>query len=170
MANADLYFGGLMIHEGGFQNDPNDSANYYKGVLIGTKYGVCAETYAQYLGRDVTEDDVRNMTVDDALAVMKQLFWNWVKADQIESQSVAEQIVEMAWSNAKIGIRRVQEVIGVEQDGNFGPVTLNMVNSWDAETLFNKLKKSRIEFINLHTPIEFRRGQIARVNSEVFKG
>lgn len=168
MADVNIYFDKLLIHEGGYQCDEHDSANWYKGELLGTNMGVCPATYAQYLKRDVTVSDMENITMDTVKNILKWQFWDVVKADQIKSQSVAESITDMVWSSWIRGIKRVQMVLGVTQDGKFGPATLAAVNSQDPETLFNKLQASRIEYINLHCPNEFRRGQINRVNSEKF--
>ena len=62
-------------------------------------------------------------------------YWDFCKADQIGSQSVAEIIVDWYVNSGFIGLKKVQKILGVEQDGKFGPITIGAINSRSAKCL-----------------------------------
>lgn len=55
--------------EGGLSLDPNDTGNWYKGQLVGTKYGISAAVWGgQY--------DIPNLTKAQALEIYKRAYWD----------------------------------------------------------------------------------------------
>ena len=55
----------IIQEEGGYQDMPNDTGNYTDGVLIGTNYGISADTLKSFLGRTPTKDEMKNLSFDD---------------------------------------------------------------------------------------------------------
>ena len=91
----------------------------------------------------VTESDLAKLTYEEWLAILKSLFWDRCKGDQIHSQSVANMIVDWCWLNGPQAIRDMQTAFSLVQDGIVGPRTLAALNSAPAESVFNRLKAAR---------------------------
>lgn len=142
--------------EGGLSKDPNDSASenmcptpYKDGFKYHTNKGV---TYLAWKSVFGSGNDTRfyQMNSDDWGLIFKRGYWDKVKCDLINSQSIAECLVSWAWgSGAKTAIKQMQRTIGFDksqQDGLIGPATLKAINSCDEKELFEKCVKNRESF------------------------
>ena len=77
---------------------------------------------------------------------MKAGYWDKCKADQIDSQAVAEILVDWCINSGMVGLLRVQELVGAKPDGIAGPITLSLINSSDPRLLFERIKAARNQF------------------------
>lgn len=132
----------ILKWEGGFVDDPDDPGGE-------TNMGVTIKTYEVYCRRKglskPTVEDLKAIDMDQWTEILRTMYWNVCKADDIESQSVANMIVDWAWhSGTGTAIRKVQKVVGVARDGIVGPITLAAINSVSALPLFGMLKAERI--------------------------
>ena len=174
MANFNLYFPHLLIYEGGYVDNPNDKGGP-------TKYGVTLANWIKY-GYDKDNDgdidkvDLKTITVEDASKIAKKYYWDNVKGDLINSQSVAEFIADWAYnSGTSTAIKKTQKLLGLIDDGIIGPKTLLAINSADPKTLFERLKASRTAFVRAiveNNPKQgvFLKGWENRINSFKFNG
>lgn len=154
-------------------DDPAD-----KGGL--TKYGVTLQEWIDD-GYDKNKDghidglDLRAITEDDAAIIAKKYYWDVVKGDQINNQSIAEFIADWAYnSGTKNIILKIQHLVALKPDGIVGPKTLELLNTAPQEDLFNKLKQRREDFYNAivradKTQAKFLKGWLIRNNSFKFK-
>lgn len=95
-----------------------------------TQSGVTLCTFRHYFGNGKTIEDLKNMTDDEWFLVFKDCFYDKIKGDKIENDSLCLLIVDWAWnSGVKTAIRKVQSAIGVKSDGVVGPKTLYALNS-----------------------------------------
>ena len=128
----------------GFANDPMDLGG-------ATQTGVTIATYKTYCRKhgqnDPTVDDLKQIPYQTWLAILKELYWDKWKADQIDSQSVANILVDFVWASGTTGIKKPQQMLGVVPDGVVGPKTLAAVNSYGPTTLFYRLKALRIKYV-----------------------
>lgn len=128
----------------GFANDPMDLGG-------ATQTGVTLATYKTYCRKygqkDPTVDDLKQIPYQTWLAILKELYWDRWKADQIDSQSVANILVDFVWASGTTGIKKPQQMLGVVPDGVVGPKTLAAVNSYGPTTLFYRLKALRIKYV-----------------------
>lgn len=172
MANARLYIPKVLKLEGGFVNDPLDHGG-------ATNKGVTLTTWKQ-MGYDNDGDndidiiDLKLMSDEQAFQIMKRGYWDKWKADFINNQSNAEQLVDWVWGSGSWGIKIPQQVIGVNVDGVVGKITIEKINSLDQKILHEDIKQSRINFINnivKNNPsqIRFYKGWINRINSFKYK-
>ena len=129
MANIDILAPFILSWEGKYANVPGDSGGP-------TNRGVTIHTWRRY-GYDKNEDDVINekdvmlITEYDAVyVIMKPVFWDAWKADEIRDQSVANLLVDWLWNSGSYGIRIPQSVLGVKIDGVVGPKTIAAVNGF----------------------------------------
>lgn len=89
MADFKPIYRKTLLFEGGFQQFPQDSANYCNGVLIGTNLGISAIAYKQYFGKCPTVQDMKNLTEETAMGIFKKNYWDKIAGDYINNQSVA---------------------------------------------------------------------------------
>lgn len=139
MADFKIYAPKLLQIEGGYINHPDDSAGP-------TNKGITIQTYRAYCGQDKTIKDLQNMSYGTWQNIMKDLYWDKCKADDIKNQSLAELIVDWCVNSGLVGIRKMQDVAGVKPDGIVGPKTLSAINGADQEQLFDRIWKARQQF------------------------
>lgn len=171
MASFETAYQIVAGHEGGYQNNPNDSGNYNSlGQLVGTNWGISAPVYESFVGYPPTQSDMQTMSISTAKAIYKQRFWDVIKGDQINNQSVATILFDGRVNHGSFGVVLMQRILGVEDDGVVGPITLSAINSANPQWLFNEYKQAREDFYNYlvnqdPTQIVFLNGWLARINS-----
>ena len=159
----------ILKWEGGYVNDPIDLGGP-------TKMGVTLKTWQAH-GYDKTGDgiidkeDVKLLTKEDMIeCILRPHYWNRWRADEIQSQSIANILVDWVWGSGKYGITIPQGILGVKQDGIVGSITISAVNNYpDQETLFNQIKQARRAYFNMicldrPTNKRFLRGWLNRLN------
>jgi lysozyme family protein len=129
-----------------FTDDPNDAGG-------ATKDGVTFSTFQHYEDSKgiskVTVQELKNLTVEGLTDILKKLYWDTCKGDEINDQQVADVIVDWLWGSGDDAIKGVQLILGVEETGYFGPLTLAAVNNADAATLCNNIVEARLRFYEL---------------------
>jgi lysozyme family protein len=157
-------------HEGGFQKNPNDHANWSSGqigvgTLIGTKYGITAV--------DMPGVDIENLTPDQAVVYYAEHYWKPLYS-QIESQLVANKLFDMG---VLFGVGEAVKILQLTLsdfhviiDGNFGPVTLGAVNQSEEVSLLKSYKANFVTHafnVASANPAErgYLKGWATRINS-----
>jgi lysozyme family protein len=135
----------LQAKKTGFANDPADSGG-------ATMVGVTLGTYTEYCRRmkkgKPSVAQLKAMTYQEWLSIVKMFYWNRWKADDIKSQKVANILVDWVWSSGVWGIKKPQSVLGTAVDGLVGSKTLQSVNKADPDLLFKSLYDARVDYIN----------------------
>lgn len=140
MAKSELLMPFIQKWEGGYANNPND-----KGGC--TMKGITIKTYRKYFGEYKTCSDLKNITEEQWLHIFENGYWNPCKGDDIIDQSIANIIVDWAWmSGVKTAIKKIQKMIGVEDDGIVGKQTLNAINSFPPDILFEIIYNERKKY------------------------
>jgi lysozyme family protein len=154
-------------HEGGFQNNPNDSGNWTggkvgEGELRGTKYGISAAQFP--------DEDIENMTPERAIEIYTEKYWPLLYSD-IQSQDFANKLADIGVPfGVGTAIIVVQTLLELKADGIFGPMTLRAVNEYDPISLIKAFKSTFVTHalnIGMACPEkrEFVAGWIRRINS-----
>ena len=167
MADFSKYAPKLLQLEGGYTNHPEDKGGP-------TNLGITLKTYREYCGQEKTIKDLQNMSYGTWEKIMKDLYWDRVKGDKIENQSLAEIVADWCVNSGLTGVMKVQEILGCKPDGIVGPITLSLINTSDAELLFDRIWKARQQFyINIvkKNPKQkvFMNGWMNRLNSFKFE-
>lgn len=151
--------------EGGFVNDPADAGG-------ATNKGVTLDTYRRYCKikgwRYPTVADLKAISEETVIDVLRVFYWNPCKANDIRNQSVANLIVNSVWGSGTGYIKKIQEVAGVKPDGIVGPKTLAAINGADQRILFTRLwnrRKKFFEDITRNSILAYER-KIGRVATE----
>ena len=166
MANVKEVAPVILKWEGGFVNDPQDLGGATnKGITMGTY-----EQYCRLKGYPKpTIERLKNITPEQWMDVLKALYWDKWKADEIKNQSVANILVDWLWASGSYGIKLPQKVLNVPIDGIVGSKTIAAINSRDPKELFDAIKAERIAFIDRicqsrPANIKFKKGWLNRIN------
>ena len=119
-----------LVKEGVLSDNPND-----KGGL--TKYGITHTTWAAYLAANKGAKlpaTVDKITRDQAIDVYYTMYWKAPKIDALprELQGPA---FDFEVNSGGRAIETLQAVLGVDQDGELGPVTLGKMTTMQAPAL-----------------------------------
>lgn len=156
----------------GFANDPDDLGG-------ATMCGVTLATFTDYCRRKgyprPTIVRLKAIKYKEWLEILKTMFWDKWKADQINNESIALILVDWVWGSGKYGITIPQKAIGVTADGIVGPKTIAAVNAKDPKQLFDLIRKERLAYIericrSRPTNLKYKRGWLNRLNDIKFKG
>ena len=171
MANVNRLALFILKWEGGFVNDPDDLGRATNmGVTIGTY-----EAYCRKKGYPKpTVERLKNLTKEEWTEIMKTMYWDRWRADEIKSQSVANILVDWVWASGVHGIKIPQKLLGVTVDGVVGPKTIAAVNARNPRELFDMIKITRFDFIEdicrKHPANnKFKRGWMNRLNDLSFE-
>ena len=171
MANVEKLVPFILKWEGGFVNDPDDLGG-------ATNKGVTLATYTQYCRKKgypvPTAEQLKNLSEREWTEILKAMYWDRWKADQIVNQSAANILVDWVWASGVHGIKRPQKILCVAVDGIVGSRTLAAVNARDVKELFYAIKADRIKFIDEICKArpaneKFRRGWMNRINNLIFE-
>jgi|TARA_R100000656_G_scaffold109441_3_gene81471 lysozyme family protein len=148
----------LLKHEGGFVDHPKDPGG-------ATNKGITKKTYEQFLGRDVTVEEIKNIPDEDVELIYKTLYWDVVKCDKLPAGvdfAVFDWCVNGGPSRAA---KTLQKALNVDVDGAIGPNTLSTATSADSTQTIELFTKEREDFYRgLKTFDTFGKGWIRRNN------
>ena len=151
----------VLGHEGGYVNHPDDPGGE-------TNLGVTKEVYEAWcMIEDVSQKDMKDLSVYDVSPIYKLNYWLKAKCDQLPI-GVDYVIFDMSVNH---GVSRaakfLQGVVGAEKDGIIGSKTLAMVDEMGKFDMIEALCLEREDFYrNLNTFNTFGKGWLRR-NSDV---
>ena len=155
MAKVDVLLPFILKWEGGFVNDPADAGGATnKGVTLTTWRNI---GYDKDGDGDIDVQDLKLLSSADVRdRVLKPHYWDRWKADLIQSQKVANILVDWVWGSGKNGIVIPQKLLGVTDDGIVGDKTLSAVNFADPDQLFDAIFQARVDFFKEITEASIR--------------
>mgnify|MGYP003653920575 FL=1 len=137
--NFDKCLEMLLHHEGGFVNHPRDPGGM-------TNHGVTRMVYEKWVGRKMSEQDMRDLTPKDVAPIYKEEYWKRCKCDDLPS-GVDWCVFDWA-VNSGVGrsAKALQGIIGATQDGGIGPKTLKLIAEHEPRELIEKMHDKRQGF------------------------
>ena len=153
----DICFPLVIKHEGGFVEHKSDPGGM-------TNLGVTKAAWEEYLGREVTEQEMRDLTIKEVKPFYKARYWDAVRADDLP-RGVDYAVFDFAVnSGVSRAARTLQECVGATKDGIIGPRTIEAANRCDRVQLARSLCDKRLVFLQglPHFPT-FARGWTRRV-------
>ena len=161
MAKAEILKPFIRSWEGNFSNVSGDRGKE-------TMWGVTIGTFRQVFGKDKTVADLKAITDEQWMTIFRKYYWDKWKADGINSQSIANLLVDWLWASGSYGVKIPQRVLGVSIDGIVGAKTIAAINGYKNEReLFTMLWKEREAFftrIAVGSQKKFLRGWLNRLN------
>jgi len=153
----DICFQMVIKHEGGFVDHPSDPGGM-------TNLGVTKAAWEEYIGREVTEQEMRDLTVETVKPFYRKNYWDRVRGDDLPpgvDYAVFDFAVNSGVSRAS---RMLQECVGATKDGSIGPKTVEAAKQHDGAKLAQEICDKRLEFLQglPHFPT-FARGWTRRV-------
>ena len=146
----------LLHHEGGFVNHPKDPGGM-------TNLGVTKAVYDKWIGRESTEEEMRELTSIEVAPIYKKNYWDKVRGDDLPS---GVDWCAFDWAvNSGSGrpAKAIQRAVGAAADGAIGPMTLQAVMNKDAKDIVESVYTQRQSFYeSLKTFETFGRGWTRR--------
>ena len=137
--NFDKCLHMLLEHEGGYVNNVHD-----KGGM--TNLGVTKRVYDKWIGRESTEQEMRDLTPDDVAPIYKKNYWNRVKGDQLPSGLDWACFDWAVNSGSGRPAKAVQRAVGATQDGAIGNQTLGLIAEKDPKFIIDYVYTVRQAF------------------------
>ncbi len=144
--------------EGGNDDDPSDpGGRTSRGILQSEWNSWRAEHPGQGLPSDVWQ-----APQDQIIAIYREKYWNFVQGDSLPP-GVDLAVFDFRVNSGR-GVHIVQRLVGVEEDGEVGPITLAAINALPADQLINEICDARLSYLKgLGTWATFGKGWSNRV-------
>ena len=156
--NFDTSLEMLLKHEGGFVDHPKDPGGM-------TNLGVTKAVYEKVMGREVTEQEMRDLTAEDVGPIYKALYWDKCSCDTLPpgvDWAVFDWAVNSGPSRAS---KALQRAVGASPDGAIGPKTLAQVQNTQPHEIIEMMTQEREIFYRaLSTFDTFGKGWLRRNN------
>lgn len=127
----DEVFNRVLGHEGGYVNHPSDPGGE-------TNWGISKRSYPDL--------DIKSLTRNQAKDIYKRDFWDRVHGDSMYD-GVAFQVFDFTVnSGIETALRKLQKAVGVADDGYWGPITQNAINSLPEAVIIMRYTAERLDF------------------------
>jgi lysozyme family protein len=158
----------VLKHEGGFQNNPNDSGNwvggYKTGKLVGTKYGIAAKFFP--------DEDIPNLTKERARQLYWEHYWLPMHLEGICRHASILEIFDFGVNAGKgRAIRTAQQLCDATKDGICGPITREAINNYEGDFVKDYKHTRRVYYEYIASKRDnkvFLRGWLRRVETTYF--
>lgn len=129
----------IIAREGGYVNHSSDRGGP-------TNMGVTRETLSAYRGHQVTVEDVKALTREEAEAIFYERYWVEPGFDGLNiSTTVAEMLLDMSVHHGPFGAAKLlQQAVKVVADGKIGRITEAAVNAMQGPPLAAAIMGERI--------------------------
>jgi lysozyme family protein len=148
----------VLIHEGGYVNDPQDPGG-------ATNRGITQHVYDDWRrSQGLDPRSVRSLEQSEIEAIYRKLYWNACRCDDLPS-GVDYCVFDFAVnSGASRAARYLQRAVEVAEDGQIGPMTIAAANKEPVCETIAAINSARLFFLSqLPTFARFGKGWTTRV-------
>lgn len=155
--NFEKCFALVIKNEGGYVDNPKDPGG-------ATNLGCTKKVWEEWIGHEVTKDDIRALTHADVMPLYKKRYWDAVKGDNLPD-GVDYAVFDLAINSGPgKAAKTLQSVLGANPDGQIGPATLRTLEAADPRDVATKVCEARLAFLQgLATFATFGKGWTRRV-------
>lgn len=152
----------ILRHEGGWSNHSKDPGGM-------TNFGITKNTLEGWLGRAVTEKEMRALTPASVAPIYRKNYWDACRCDDLHP-ALALCVFDFAVNAGPArAVRYLQRIVGAPQDGMSGPVTIAAAKAFvashgAAEAVRQYSDARRAYYRQLGTFATFGRGWLRRVD------
>lgn len=128
--------------EGGWSDRPKSADPGGK-----TMRGITLGCYSDFLGREATADELRQISEETAREIAITMFWNPVSGDSLPGGVdilAADFAFHSHWTRAA---KELQKLVGVKVDGFVGPNTIAAARKHDQQELVTRYCDARMDFL-----------------------
>lgn len=127
--------------EGGYVNHPKDPGGP-------TNHGITLATLRAWRKRPVTAEDVRNLSKDEAIQILKTGYWDAVRGDELPSGLDLTMVDFATNSGPSRAIKELQAALGTAADGVLGVKTMALIptNPEAVANLCDAVNDRRLKF------------------------
>ena len=152
----------ILHHEGGYVDHPKDPGG-------ATNLGVTKQTYEDWMGKVVTKDRIKELTIDDVTPIYKKNYWTAIMAEDIPA-GLDLCVFDMCVNGGRHrATKMLQQLVGATVDGWIGPNTIAKTQAFceakGVTAAIEGYQQIRQDFYeSLKTFETFGRGWTRRVN------
>ena len=137
----------ILKNEGGFQDDPHDPGNRMPDGRAGcTNFGVIQTNWENFVGHQVTPDDMRTLTINDVNPFYRKRYWDTIKGDDLP-MGVDYAVFDFEINSGGRAARTLQSLLGVAVDGAVGTATIAAAQAADANSLVTGICEARLTYL-----------------------
>lgn len=138
--NFDRALAEVLKHEGGYVNHPDDPGG-------ATNKGITIAVYRKWIDKDGSVEDLKKISDATVAHIYRKHYWNAVCGDDLPP-GVDYAVFDFAVNSGVVRASKfLQAILGVEQDGKIGPVTLNAANDGVSDAIVNQYCDRRLAFL-----------------------
>lgn len=167
MSNFEAAFKHIIDVEKGYSAHKADNGG-------STKFGISQRFLSKWLGRPVSIDEIKALSIPAVRVIYKTAFWDEMKLDDLPaglSLAVFDQAVNRGAPNA---VLQLQGALGIQQDAIMGPVTRGLAMSAnERELIWKFILQSQTAYCRIvqndPSQVLFISGWMARLSTLVAK-
>lgn len=147
-----------LAQEGGFVDNPNDPGG-------ATNLGITLKTLEAWRGTQVTVQDVRDLTKQEAAEIYRANYWLPSRCNELPL-GIDLMVFDFGVNaGPRTSVKLIQRAVGVTDDGSVGPITLKAVNAANPKSLVDALADARLAYYrSLPTFNVFGKGWTSRTD------
>lgn len=145
--NWEQCFALILKNEGGFEDDPHDPGNRMPDGRAGcTNFGVIQANWEDFVGHQVTHEDMRALTINDVNPFYRKRYWDTIKGDDLP-MGVDYAVFDFEINSGGRAAKTLQSLLGVTADGQIGPATVAAAQAADASSIIAGICETRLNYL-----------------------
>jgi lysozyme family protein len=140
MGDFNKAFAFTIGEEGGYVNNVADPGG-------ATNFGITIATLSAYRGAQCSNEDVQDLTLEEAQDIYRQNYWNIILGDKLPNAIAMATFDGAVNSGTEQSVKWLQRALGTIVDGVVGPNTVRLCISCDILTIANAAIDRRLTFL-----------------------